>query len=63
MTPTLTIGWRRFQIEVKEFFRERESVVFTFSLPVLLMLIFGSVFAVRSLQDLASRSRSTSSPE
>ena len=44
MTPTLTIGWRRFQIELKEFFRERESVVFTFSLPMLLMLIFGSVF-------------------
>ena len=45
MTPTLTIGWRRFQIELKEFFRERESVVFTFSLPMLLMLIFGSVFS------------------
>jgi len=42
---TLSIGWHRFRIELKQFFRERESVVFTFSLPMLLMLIFGSVFS------------------
>ena len=45
MSPTLDIGWHRFRIELKEFFRERESVVFTFSLPMLMMLIFGSVFS------------------
>lgn len=38
------LGWERFRVELKTFFRERESVVFTFSLPMLLMVIFGSVF-------------------
>ena len=42
---TFSIGWQRISIELKQFFRDRESVVFTFSLPMLLMLIFGSVFS------------------
>lgn len=41
----LSIGWSRISIELKQFFRDRESVVFTFALPMLLMLIFGSVFS------------------
>ena len=31
-------------IELKQFFRERDSVVFTFLFPVILLAIFGSVF-------------------
>nr|WP_269329451.1 ABC transporter permease [Kineosporia babensis] len=31
-------------IELKEFFRLRETVVFTFSFPVILLFVFGSVF-------------------
>lgn len=38
------IGWLRGQLEVKEFFRQRESVVFTLMFPVILLLIFGSIF-------------------
>ena len=31
-------------LELKSFFRRREAVVFTFSLPVVLLIIFGSIF-------------------
>jgi ABC-2 type transport system permease protein len=41
----LAIGWLRGKLEVKEFFRQRESVVFTLAFPVILLLIFGSVFS------------------
>jgi ABC-2 type transport system permease protein len=37
----LRIGWGRGRLEVKEFFRQRESVVFTLAFPVILLLIFG----------------------
>jgi hypothetical protein len=30
-------------VELKEFFRQRESVVFTLMLPVLLLVVFGAV--------------------
>ncbi len=33
-------------VEVKQFVRDREALIFTFALPVLLLLIFGSVFDV-----------------
>jgi ABC-2 type transport system permease protein len=39
----LRIGWLRGRVEIKEFFRQRESVTFTLALPVILLLIFGSV--------------------
>jgi ABC-2 type transport system permease protein len=41
----LKIGWLRGQLEVREFLRQRESVVFTLAFPVILLLIFGSVFS------------------
>jgi ABC-2 type transport system permease protein len=37
------IGWERGKLEVKEFFRQRESLVFTLAFPVILLLLFGSV--------------------
>jgi ABC-2 type transport system permease protein len=37
------IGWLRGRVEIKEFFRQRESVVFTLLFPVILLLVFGSV--------------------
>jgi ABC-2 type transport system permease protein len=43
------IGLSRVEIELRQFFRDRESAVFTFSLPVLLLVIFGSVFADQEL--------------
>jgi ABC-2 type transport system permease protein len=41
----LRIGWLRGKLEVKDFFRQRESVVFTLAFPVMLLLIFSSVFS------------------
>jgi ABC-2 type transport system permease protein len=42
--PSLTSVYRsRAGVELKEFFRQRESVVFTLMLPVLLLVTFGAV--------------------
>ena len=38
------LGLLRTGIELRQFFRERDSVVFTFAFPVILLFIFGSVF-------------------
>ncbi len=38
------LGLARGGLEIKSFFRQREAVVFTFSLPVTLLLIFGEIF-------------------
>ena len=41
---TLRIGLLRGLLELKQFLRQRESVVFTLLFPVILLFIFGSVF-------------------
>ena len=42
--PAVTAVWRvRAGVELKEFFRQRESVVFTLAFPVILLLVFGAV--------------------
>ncbi|HEY5990439.1 MAG TPA: ABC transporter permease [Streptosporangiaceae bacterium] len=41
---TVLLGLSRAALELKTFFRQRDSVVFTFSLPVILLVIFGSIF-------------------
>jgi ABC-2 type transport system permease protein len=38
------IGRRRVAIELKQFFRDRNSAVFNFAFPMVLLVIFGSVF-------------------
>jgi ABC-2 type transport system permease protein len=44
--PTaLRLGLARTGIELRMFFRERDSVVFTFAFPLILLFIFGSVFS------------------
>ena len=40
----LTIGRARIGIELKQLFRDREAFVFTLALPMILMIVFGSVF-------------------
>ena len=40
----LTLGFRRGGLEIRQFARQRESVVFTLFFPVILLIIFGSVF-------------------
>ena len=44
--PTaLTIGLQRGNLEIRQFMRQRESVVFTMLFPLILLAIFGSVFS------------------
>ena len=40
----ISIGLHRGALEIKQFMRQRESVVFTLLFPVILLFIFGSVF-------------------
>ena len=40
----LSLGFRRGGLEMRQFARQRESVVFTLFFPVILLIIFGSVF-------------------
>ncbi len=44
-TSALRLGLARTGVELRMFFRERDSMVFTFAFPVILLFIFGSVFA------------------
>jgi ABC-2 type transport system permease protein len=45
----LHMGIGRVGIELKQFFRDRESAVFNFLLPMILLVIFGSVFSGQDL--------------
>jgi len=40
----LTLGIARGGLEIKQFLRQRESVVFTLAFPIMLLGILGSVF-------------------
>jgi ABC-2 type transport system permease protein len=43
--PTIwSVGLARTNVEVKQFFREKDALIFTFLFPVILLFIFGSVF-------------------
>ncbi|MCH7230531.1 ABC transporter permease [Glycomyces sp. L485] len=44
MPNAMALGAHRGSIELKQFFRERASVVFTFTFPALLLLLLGSIF-------------------
>lgn len=46
---TISMGLGRVGIELKQFFRDKESAVFNFLLPVILLVIFGSVFSGQDL--------------
>lgn len=41
---TLRLGLRCGRLELKSFFRNKDAVVFTFAFPILLLLLFGSIF-------------------
>jgi len=45
----LALGLRRIRIELKVFFRDRNSAVWNFALPVLLLVIFGAVFGSQDI--------------
>jgi len=40
----ISLGLRQSQVELKQFLRSREAVVFTVVFPVMLIVIFGSIF-------------------
>jgi len=45
MTMTaMTIGMRRGGVEILQFLRDKTAMIFTFSFPALLLLLFGSIF-------------------
>jgi ABC-2 type transport system permease protein len=46
---TVTIGRSRVGVELKQLFRDREAAVFTLALPMILMIVFGSVFGSQEL--------------
>ncbi|MEU9449503.1 ABC transporter permease [Streptomyces sp. NPDC048277] len=52
-----TIGLRRGALEIRQFFRQRDQVVFTFSFPVVFLFLFASIFhdAVRGTGVTASQ--------
>ena len=41
---TFSLGYGRGKLEIRQFLRQRESVVFTLLFPLMLLVIFGSVF-------------------
>lgn len=49
MSRALRLGRLRVVIELKQFFRDRESAIFNFMLPMILLIIFGSVFANQTI--------------
>lgn len=51
----LALGAARAALELKQFFRERDSVVFSFAFPVIMLFIFGSVFAVEIVPGVSFR--------
>jgi ABC-2 type transport system permease protein len=42
---TMTIGAARGRLELREFFRRKDAVVFTFALPAFILVLLGSVFS------------------
>lgn len=45
----LSVSRVRAEVELKTFLREREAVIFTFAFPIILLVIFGSVFGRQDL--------------
>ena len=47
MTRLLSLGWDRPLLELKMYFREKESVFFSFSFPILMLVLFSTIFAAQ----------------
>ena len=50
MPSVLTTGLARGRVELKAFFRERETVVFIFALPAVLLVMLGSIFGGQAVR-------------
>jgi ABC-2 type transport system permease protein len=46
---TASLGMRRIRVELKQFFRDRNSAVFNFAFPMVLLIIFGSAFGSQDI--------------
>jgi ABC-2 type transport system permease protein len=44
LPSAVELGLKRAGIELRQYFRQRDAVVFTFAYPVIMMMIFGSIF-------------------
>ncbi|MEV6417689.1 ABC transporter permease [Kribbella sp. NPDC051718] len=44
LPSTMAVGVARTKLEVREFFREREALIFTFFFPIIFLAIFSAVF-------------------
>ncbi|MDX6280473.1 MAG: type transport system permease protein [Kribbellaceae bacterium] len=44
LPSTMAVGLARTRLEVREFFREREALIFTFLFPIIFLAIFSAVF-------------------
>lgn len=42
---TLTLGWHRTLLELKMYAREKDSVFFSFAFPILMLVLFATIFA------------------
>jgi ABC-2 type transport system permease protein len=42
--PPIALGLRQGRLEIKQFLRSREQVMFTLAFPAILILVFGSIF-------------------
>ena len=40
----LALGWKRTLLELKMYFREKESVFFSFAFPILMLMLFATIF-------------------
>lgn len=49
LPSTWSIGRRRIRVDLKQFFRDRNSALFNFTFPVILLVIFGSVFGSQNI--------------
>ncbi|GII61634.1 transport permease protein [Sphaerisporangium krabiense] len=47
LPSVLATGWSRAAAETRMFFREKDAVIFTFAFPIILLVIFGSIFQGR----------------
>jgi len=41
------VGWSRGQVELKAFFRERQSVVFILAMPAVMLVLLGAIFGAQ----------------
>ncbi len=42
---TVALGWQRTGLELKMYFREKESVFFSFAFPIVMLALFATIFA------------------